>query len=242
VEGVTKRYGRLLAVDRVTVALPRGRALGLVGPNGSGKTTLIKSCVGILRPDGGHVRIHGFDMGRQGLRAKSLIAYAPEFPDPVPQLTPRDHLAFCGQALGIPDWEANAERLLHLFDMLDKGDRKCSSLSKGERQKTMLALAFLRRPLVLFLDEPLIGLDPRAALALKHEVRALLAAGGSAVISSHVLSLVAELCSEVAVMSQGNLVFHGTTGQLMAAAPEGPGKTLEGAFMWMAAPGDGRRF
>lgn len=239
IEGVTKRYGRLVAIDNVSLSVPPGVALGLVGPNGSGKTTLIRCCVGILKPEEGTVRIAGRDLTSGDTEAKRGLAYAPELPDPIPMLTPWDHLAFVANVLEMEGWQGEAERLLAVFDIADKRNRMAMSLSKGEKQKVMLAMAFLRRPSVLFLDEPLIGLDPRAALALKNEVRALLAAGGSAVISSHVLSLIEELCAAMAILARGKLSFVGTPAGLRVAASQAPGTPLEEAFVRVAEPGGG---
>jgi ABC-2 type transport system ATP-binding protein len=239
IENVSKRFGRVWAVSQVSLQVPPGVAFGLVGPNGSGKTTLIRCCVGILKPEEGAVRISGHDLTAGDLDAKRVLGYAPELPDPVRTLTPWDHLAFLGQALELDGWQAEATRLLTVFDLLDKKDRLCLSLSKGEQQKVMLAMAFLRRPAVLFLDEPLLGLDPRAALALKREVRALLAAGGAAIISSHVLSLIEELCAALGVLSRGRLVFLGTPEGMRAAARQAPDSPLEEAFVRVTEPGGG---
>ena len=239
VDNVTKRYGKLTAVDRVSLAVPPGAALGLVGPNGSGKTTLIRCCVGILKPEEGHVWIDGREITSGHVEAKRALAYAPELPEPLRMLTPWDHLSFVANILEMDGWEPEAERLLLAFDMADKRDQLSISLSKGEMQKVMLTMAFLRRPKVLFLDEPLLGLDPRAALALKNEVRGLLASGGSAVIASHVLSLIEELCAALAILTRGRLGFIGTPEGLRAAAMQAPGTPLEEAFVRITEPGGG---
>jgi ABC-2 type transport system ATP-binding protein len=239
VNHITKRFGNLVAVNDVSLAVPPGVALGLVGPNGSGKTTLIRCCSGLLLPEEGSVRIMGLDLTAGDPEAKRALAFAPELPDPVRMLTPWDHLAFIGNALQLEGWQEEAKRLLTVFDMLPKRDRLAASLSKGELQKVMLSMAFLRRPRVLLLDEPLIGLDPRAAFALKNEVRALMASGASAIISSHVLSLVEELCPMLAVMSRGRLSFIGSPEGLRVAAAREPGAKLEEAFMAITEPGEG---
>lgn len=236
---VTKRFGHLVAVQDISLAVPPGVALGLVGPNGSGKTTLMKCCAGLLRPEGGTVRVAGHDLTAGDPEAKRALAFAPELPDPVGLLTAWDHLAFIGNALELDRWEAEATRLLTVFDMMAKRNRIALSLSKGERQKVMLSMAFLRRPKLLLLDEPLIGLDPRATFALKNEVRALVGAGSSAVISSHVLSLVEELCPMLAVMSRGRLSFIGSPDGLRVAAAREPGANLEEAFIVITEPGEG---
>lgn len=236
---LSKRYGPLQAVNNVSFQVPPGIAFGLVGPNGSGKTTLIRCCTGILRPEQGDVWIAGHELTGGNLAAKRALAYAPELPETVRSLTPWDHLAFIGRALELDGWQAEAERLLSVFDMEDKRDRVCLALSKGEQQKVMLAMAFLRRPQVLFLDEPLIGLDPRAAMVLKNEIRALLATGRSALISSHVLPLIEELCAIMGIMSRGRLVFVGTPEGLRVTALQAPGTPLEEAFVRVIAPGGG---
>ena len=241
VEGLSKRFGRFRAVNRVSFVVPPGTAFGLVGPNGSGKTTLIRCCVGILRPEEGRVWIGGNELTAGDLEAKRRLGYAPELPETVRSLTPWDHLAFIGRLLNLPYWEVEAARLLAVFDMTDKRFRACLALSKGEQQKVMLAMAFLRRPSVLFLDEPLLGLDPRAALALKREVRGLLGSGGSVVISSHVLSLIEELCPAMGILARGRLVFLGTPDGLRISAAQAPGTPLEEAFVRVIEPGGGER-
>ena len=239
VERLTKRFGDVVAVNDVSLAIPPGVALGLIGPNGSGKTTLMKCCTGLLRPDEGRVFIVGRDLLSGDIEAKRPLAFAPELPQPVRMLTPWDHLAFIGSALDLPDWQIEAERLLLAFDLLPKRDRLAISMSKGEQQKIMLCMAFLRRPQVLFLDEPLIGLDPRAALNLKREVRALIQRGGCALISSHILPLVEELCAALAVMSRGRLAFFGSPEGLRVAAAKAPGSPLDEAFVMVTEPGEG---
>ncbi len=236
---MTKQFGKVRAVDDISLAVPPGAALGLVGPNGSGKSTLIKCCVGLIKPDAGQIFVNGHDIADGDIEAKRYLSYAPELPDTAWSFTPWDHLAFIGQMLELNGWETEAERLLKRFDLWVKRNEQAGSFSKGEDQKVMLAMAFLRKPRVLFLDEPLLGLDPRASLAMKEEVRALLATGSSAVICSHVLSLVEELCSGLAVLSRGRLVFIGTSDGLRAAAQNARGTPLEESFVKITEPGAG---
>ncbi len=239
-ERVSKRFGKVLAVNEVSLAVPAGRSLGLVGPNGSGKTTLIKCCVGIFKPEAGRILLAGHDLTAGDFEGKRYIAYAPELPDVVDGFTPWDHFTLLARMLEWPrGWEPEAERLLGIFDMADKRDTPAGGFSKGEKQKVMLSMAFLRKPQILFLDEPLIGLDPRASLALKREIRTLVAAGSCAVICSHVLSLVEEVCDGLAVMSRGRLVFHGSAEGLRVAARSGAGTPLEEAFTKVTEAGHG---
>jgi ABC-type multidrug transport system ATPase subunit len=241
VDRVTKRFDAVVAVNDVSLALTPGGSLGLVGPNGSGKTTLIKCCVGIYKPEGGRILLAGHDLTAGDIEGKRYIAYAPELPDVVDGFTPWDHFTFLSRMLEWKDgWQKEADRLLAAFDIADKRDKATGPFSKGEKQKVMLSMAFLRKPAVLFLDEPLIGLDPKAALALKREVRALLAAGSCAVICSHVLSLVEEVCAGLAVMSRGRMVFHGSPEGLRVAAQAQPGSSLEEAFTRITEAGPGK--
>ncbi|HEX9710139.1 MAG TPA: ABC transporter ATP-binding protein [Candidatus Thermoplasmatota archaeon] len=240
VERVTKRFGKVVAVNDVSISLEPGASLGLVGPNGSGKTTLIKCCVGIYKPEAGRILLAGRDLTDGDVEGKRHIAFAPELPDVVDGFTAWDHFTFLARMLEWKNgWRGEAARLLDAFDMADSRDKLAGGFSKGEKQKVMLSMAFLRRPAVLFLDEPLIGLDPKAALALKGEVRSLLAAGGCAVICSHVLSLVEELCGGLAVMSRGRVVVHGSAAGLRVAARSQEGTPLEEAFTKVTEAGHG---
>lgn len=239
VEHVSKRFGSVQAVDDVSLAVPAGGCVGLVGPNGSGKSTLIRCCVGILKPELGRIEVCGRSMTDGDIEAKAFLGFAPELPDTVSSFTPWDHMVFVARMLELQSWEAEAERLLQAFDIWPKRNHLAQTLSKGEHQKVMLSMAFLRRPQVLFLDEPLLGLDPRASLALKNEVRAAVARGASVVISSHVLSLVEELCPALAVLSKGRLVFWGTPAGLRVAAEQRPGTPLEESFVRLTETGPG---
>lgn len=240
IENLTKRFGKTVAVDKVSFTVAKGEAVGLIGPNASGKTTLISCCVGLLNPDDGRVLISGKAIRGESVEAKKHLAFAPELPNTVGAFTPMDHMAFVAAILSMQHWQPEAERLLKEFDLWEKKDKVTANFSKGERQKVMLSLAMFRKPDVLFLDEPLIGLDPRAALAMKKEVRALLAAGTAALICSHSLPLVEEVCTSLAVLSRGKLAFRGTADGLRAAARDAPGAPLEEAFYKVTQPGAGR--
>jgi ABC-2 type transport system ATP-binding protein len=238
-QNVSKRFGKVQAVDDISLALPPGTGLGLIGPNASGKSTLIKCCVGLLKPEEGRITVCGHAITDGDVEARRNLAYAAELPDTVGAFTAWDHLAFTASMIEIRGWEGDAERLLHAFDLWPKRNKLVAAFSKGERQKVMLATALFRRPRVLFLDEPLIGIDPRAAHALKAEVRALIGAGSSVVICSHTLALVEELCGMLAVLSRGKLVFVGTPDGLRAAAQGSKDASLEAAFVRVTEPGAG---
>jgi ABC-2 type transport system ATP-binding protein len=237
VEGLTKRFGKVLAVSDLSFSVPPGAIVGLVGPNGSGKTTLLSCCVGILKPEKGRVLVNGIDMTSGDPEAKRHVAFSPEHPDTVPTMTAWDHLTFVARMLQLQNWEPEGERLLQIFDLAPKRNKLTSGYSKGEHQKLMLAMAILRRPSVLLLDEPLLGLDPRASVALKREVRSLVALGSSAILCSHVLTLVEELCPVLGVMSRGRLTYWGTPEGLRVAASAAPGTPLEDSFVRLTEPG-----
>ena len=237
VEGISKRYGRVQAVHRVSFHVPPGVAFGLAGPNGAGKTTLLQCIVGIRPPTEGRVWVAGRELTQDDIAPRRDLAFVPELPETAGSLTPLDHLAFVGRVLSVPGWEAEARRLIVAFGISHKSHNLCRTLSKGEQQKVGLMTALLRRPRVLLIDEPLLGLDPQSVLALKRELASLLAAGGSAVLSSHVLALIEEVCPVMGVLSRGRLVFVGSPEGLRALAGQPPGSSLEEAFVRVVAPG-----
>ncbi|HEX9709417.1 MAG TPA: ABC transporter ATP-binding protein [Candidatus Thermoplasmatota archaeon] len=239
VRNLSKRFGKTVAVDNVSLTVPPGQILGLVGPNGAGKSTLLRCLVGILKTDEGSASVAGHDTVRDAVEARRALAYAPEVPAPYLFLTPWEHLLFTARVFGLPEgWQARAEAALASLDLAEKRDELARSLSKGQRQKVHLAMAMIRDPQALVLDEPLIGLDPKAIRVLKGWVRAAAAAGAAGVVSSHSLPLVEEVCDRVAVMHRGRIVAEGSVADLkmLTAAPEGA--SLEDVFLAITQGGE----
>ena len=231
VEGLSKTFDNVKAVRDFAFKASPGEIWGLVGPNGAGKTTALRCIASIMRPDAGRVRICGHDMVVESLAARRELGFVPEVPNPYDNLTPWDHMEFIGRAYMVNDWRPLAEKLLADFDMEEKRNELASKLSKGMRQKILIMCAFLHVPRVLLLDEPLIGIDPKGARALKDRIRQQAASGGCSVVSSHILSLVEEVCTKVAVMVKGQIIAQGTIEELRRSASLKGDATLEDAFL-----------
>src|SRR5271165_6414473 len=192
VEGLRKRFDRRLAIDGISFEVGRGTVLGLLGPNGAGKTTTLLCMCGLLRPDAGRIVFDGRELGAERGRTISLI---PETPEVYPLLTVWEHLAFVARSVRLPaGWERRAEALLGTFGLDDVRDALGSSLSKGMRQKTLIAATVLGGAPVLLFDEPMIGLDPRAQRELRGLIRALASEGHAIVLSTHLIETAESLC------------------------------------------------
>jgi ABC-2 type transport system ATP-binding protein len=214
VSGLTKRFGGKTAIDDLSFAVARGEIVGLLGPNGAGKSTTFACLAGLARPDAGTIRFDGrlleSDRGR-------TVAVIPETPDVYPLLTVWEHLVFvarlCRLAAG---WEARGESLLTRFAMLDERNTVGNALSKGMRQKTLIAATVLAGTPVLLLDEPMIGLDPRGQRELREMLAELRAAGTALMISTHQLESAAALSDRIIVLNHGKLIVSGTIEELRA--------------------------
>ena len=171
IDGLSKRFGTLQAVDGVSLRVGRGEILGLVGPNGAGKTTTLRCVSGIIPPSAGAVRIGGFDLDAQPVEAKRRLAFVPDEPRLFDYLTARDHLRITARLYGVADGAERAERLLDELELGQRKDAFPSELSRGMKQKLMVAMALLHRPEALLLDEPLTGLDPPAMRRMKDRIR-----------------------------------------------------------------------
>ncbi|HLF06953.1 MAG TPA: ABC transporter ATP-binding protein [Thermoplasmata archaeon] len=230
--GLRKSFGKVAAVKEVSLAVNPGEVLGLVGPNGCGKTTALRCITGIIKMDSGSVSLAGHDIIEDPIPARQALAFIPEIPNPFIYLTVWEHLLFTARAYSLPSgWEAKAEALLRALDLTDKRDVMPLELSKGQKQKIHLAMAMLREPIALVLDEPLIGIDPKGVHLLKEWIRDRKRAGGGGIVSSHSLPLVEEVCERMAVMSKGRVVAIGTIEELKARAVGGKDATLEEAFL-----------
>jgi ABC-type multidrug transport system ATPase subunit len=214
VEHLVKRFDRKRALDGLSFAVERGELVGLIGPNGAGKSTAFGILCGLLRPDSGSMRFGGVPLGRDRGRLVSLI---PETPDVYPLLTVWEHLVFvarlCRLAAG---WEARGEALLERFAMLSARETLGSELSKGMRQKTLVAATILAGTPVLLLDEPMIGLDPLGQRELRDLLRDLRATGTAIMLSTHQLEAAEALCDRVVIVNHGRAVATGTIEELAA--------------------------
>jgi len=225
--GLVKRFGDNVAVDHVDLTVPAGSFFGLVGPNGAGKTTSLSMAVGLLRPDGGTVRIFGRDVWADPVAAKALIGVLPDgmaLPD---RLSGREVLLYLGLLRGMPR-EVVAERadeLLQVLELDGAGGTAVVDYSTGMRKKITLATALLHNPRLLLLDEPFEAVDPVSAATIRTILQRFVAGGGSVVFSSHVMALVERLCDHLAVLAAGKVVAAGALDEVRG------GLSLEDAFV-----------
>jgi len=209
VDGFHKTYRDTVAVAGLTFAVQPGQILGLVGPNGAGKTTTLRSIAGIIPPTRGRLVVAGFDVATQPVLAKQQFAYIPDEPRLFDTLTVEEHLQFVAAAYSVADYVKKGAELLQLFDLTDKKDVLAQELSRGMRQKVAICCGYLHEPSAILFDEPLTGLDPRGIRTLKQSIVERARSGASIVISSHLLSLVEDLCSHLLILDHGHSRFFG---------------------------------
>lgn len=218
VQGYAKSYGETQAVVDLSFSVEPGQVLGLVGPNGAGKTTTIRALTGIIPPTEGRLSIAGHDIVQDPVAAKAQLAYIPDDPKLFDLLTVQEHLEFTAEVYQVPKSEraAACDRLLEQFVLTEKRDTPANELSRGMRQKVAISCAYLHDPLAILFDEPLTGLDPHAIRNLKHSIHDRAAAGAAVMISSHLLSLVEDLCTHVLILDNGRRRFFGSLDELRA--------------------------
>lgn len=203
IQELSKSYGKYLAVDKVSFFIPDGQVGVLLGPNGAGKSTIIKSIAGLLRYTG-RIGIQGID-SRQ-LDAKRLFAYVPEIPSMFEALTVREHIEYVRRAYNSTVTDDEIETLLKRLDLDDKQDKLGNELSKGMMQKVSICCALAIKPKVILLDEPMVGLDPKAIKELKEIVIELKNQGATVLISTHMLEMVEELWDIMFVMEKSHII------------------------------------
>jgi len=232
VSGLTKHYGDFAAVQDLSFSVQPGEVMGLVGPNGAGKTTTLRCATGIIPFTSGEVRIGGIDLRADPVGAKRQLAFFPDEPRLFDHLTVRQHLAFAAKIYQVPAHEARAEALLAEFEIADKGDQLPAELSRGMKQKLVIACGLIHSPRILYFDEPLTGLDPLGIRRMKDTIRRLAREGAAIVLSSHLLSLLEEVCTHVLIMKQSRRIAGGTLAEVVAQFSNGePGVSLEEVFI-----------
>jgi ABC-2 type transport system ATP-binding protein len=240
VEDYHKTYGDTVAVAGISFTVAPGEILGLVGPNGAGKTTTLRALAGILAPTRGRLLLAGHDLAREPVAAKAALAYVPDDPRLFDHLTVWEHLRFVAALYRVPDWQPQAEGLLEQFELTEKRDALTSELSRGMRQKVAICCGYLHRPRAILLDEPLTGLDPRGIRTMKESVHRRAAEGAAVMVSSHLLSLVEDLCTSVLVLFRGRQLLHEKLEDLRRRLTEdGRQETLEELFFRLTE-GEGR--
>jgi ABC-2 type transport system ATP-binding protein len=220
---LTKRYGTFTAVNAINLEVPRGELFGFLGPNGAGKTTTLRMIAGILRPTSGRVCIGGIDLGTDPMRAKSALGFIPDRPFIYEKLTGAEFLHFVAGLYGQSgaDVERRGRELLALFDLEEWRDEVVESYSHGMRQKLIISSAFVHRPDVIVVDEPMVGLDPKAARILKDLFREYVRRGHTIMMSTHTLEVAQSLCDRIAIIQQGVIRASGTMEELRANAEAG---------------------
>ncbi len=214
---ISKRYGRVTAVDDVSFRVERGEILGFLGPNGAGKTTTMRILTGYMPPSEGRAVVAGFDVFDKPIEAKRRTGYLPETPPLYPEMTVREYLDFVARIKGVPPKErkSRVEATMVRTRVADMASRHCSKLSKGYRQRVGLAQALIHNPEVLILDEPTAGLDPKQIMETRELIRTL-AGDHTIILSTHILPEVAQTCQRVVIINKGRVVAVDTPDNLTA--------------------------
>jgi ABC-2 type transport system ATP-binding protein len=226
-----KGYRNVAAVRGLSFDVLPGQILGLVGPNGAGKTTTMRAIAGIIPPTSGVIEVAGYDVRTKPLKAKKALAYVPDDPALFGSLTVYEHLVLAARAYEVVDYRARAEDLMRRFQISDRRDTLAQELSRGARQKVAICAAYIQDAKAVLFDEPLTGLDPHAIRTMKESIREGAAAGAAFVISSHLLSLIEDLCTHLLVLHKGRALFLGTVADARAVASQSAkAATLEESF------------
>jgi len=220
IAGLTKIYGSFAAVTDLSFRVEPGEVMGLVGPNGAGKTTTVRCLAGIIPPTRGDILICGRSLREEPLSVKRLLSFMPDEPRLFDYLTVMEHLQFIARIYGVADWEARANALLGELELEGKRDSLPSELSRGMKQKLIIACGLIHSPKVLLFDEPLTGLDPIGIRRMKATIRKRASAGASVIVSSHMLHLVEELCGRILILKEGKRIIHGSLEEILRSLPE----------------------
>lgn len=238
VQSLTKRYGDFTAVDGISFDVAPGEVLGLVGPNGAGKTTTLRCLAGIIAPSTGAVLLGGYDLQQSPVEAKRTLAFIPDEPHLFDYLTVEEHLRFIARVYGVADVEQRIGPVLEELELADKRRNLPDELSRGMKQKLAIACGLLHEPKTLVLDEPLTGLDPGGMRRMRATIAARARAGTAVVLSSHLLTLVEELCTKIFVIRRGRCVAYGSLAQIVESHPELAGRSLEDVFLALTGEGE----
>jgi len=222
---LVKKFGPFTAVDNISLRIGKGQFFGFLGPNGAGKTTTIKMMTGLYEPTSGSCLIAGHDVREHPVRAKREFGYVPDQPYLYEKLTGREFLQFVGGLFRLPN-QLIASRIEEIQDVFEVGafiDKRAEEYSQGMRQRIVLSAALLHDPLVLIIDEPIVGLDPRSARLVKDTLKRKTKEGMTVFMSTHLLEIVEELCDRIAIIKDGRIIYeevqnehHNFNGQLEA--------------------------
>ncbi len=212
IKNFTKTYGDKTAVDNLTLNIEDGEIYGFIGHNGAGKSTTIKACAGILQFNVGEILIDGMDISKQPIDCKRITAYIPDNPDLYDFMSGMKYLNFIGDIFGVPkaQREERINKYADIFGLTDDLGQPISSYSHGMKQKLALISAWLHEPKLIIMDEPFVGLDPKASHQLKEMMREHCDRGGAIFFSTHVLEVAEKLCDKVAIIKNGRLIASGS--------------------------------
>ncbi|NTW95667.1 MAG: ABC transporter ATP-binding protein [Erysipelotrichaceae bacterium] len=231
ITAVSKTYsGKVKAVNNLTLTIQPGEIIGFIGPNGAGKTTTIKMMTGILKPDTGVIKLNGIDIQAQPLEAKRQFGYVSDNPDLFLRLKGIEYLNFMADIYEVPVSERREriDRYAAMFEMTTALSDKILSYSHGMRQKIILMGVLIHDPSIWILDEPLTGLDPQSAYSLKETMKLQADLGKTVFFSTHVLEVAEKLCTKVAIINKGQILYYGTLEELKK---NHAGKSLEDIFL-----------
>ena len=240
-KNVVKRYNEILAVDHVNLTLTSGEIFGLLGPNGSGKSTTLKMLLGLVQPDEGSVTVLGMPVQQDPVAVKRMVGYVPEAPRLYEFLTGVEYLDFIGDVYGMQpeDKKSRINEYLKALQLEGREGDMINSYSEGMKQKIALISAFLHKPKLLIMDEPLNGLDPRSARIIKDFLQELKRQGVTAILSTHVLEIAQAMCDRIGIMYRGKLLALGNMNELRQMSKL-PDSGLEEIFLKLTGTGDVR--
>ncbi|MGD0206386.1 MAG: ABC transporter ATP-binding protein [Verrucomicrobiota bacterium] len=234
---LVKKFGDLVAVNDITLTVPRGEFFAMLGPNAAGKTTTLKILAGLMKPTSGCARVCGFDMQLQPLEARRHIAYVPDFPFLYDKLTAWEFFRFTGQLFQMDDAriEANAQELVARFHLDEFVNHPLEGLSHGTRQRVAIVSALLHDPEVFVIDEPMVGLDPQHARVVKDVLKERSVKGMTVLVSTHQLSVAEEMADRIGIIHNGRLIAVGNRDELRKQS--GASGLLEDIFLALTANG-----
>ncbi|MFA4916482.1 MAG: ABC transporter ATP-binding protein [Syntrophales bacterium] len=226
---LTKRYNNLLAVNRVNLYIPKGEIFGFIGPNGAGKTTTIRMIGGVLAPTEGSIMIDGINMAEEPEKAKQKIGFIPDRPFLYEKLTGMEFMRFSADMYGVDEkkFPEKSEYLLKMFSLFEWGGELIEAYSHGMKQRLIISAALLHDPVVIIVDEPMVGLDPAGIKMVKDILLDLARKGTTVFMSTHTLEVAEDLCNRIGIINRGSLIATGTVNDLRQAARLQEGDLLE---------------
>lgn len=227
IKNLSKSFGSKKAVDNLSLTIANGEIYGFIGHNGAGKTTTIKACTGIMPYDSGEIYVNGVSIKENPILCKSQIAYIPDNPDLYEFMSGNQYLNFIADIFGVStaDRKSRISALAEVFELTGDLDKSIASYSHGMKQKLAIIGAWVHEPKLIIMDEPFVGLDPKASHSLKLMMREFCNKGGSIFFSTHVLEVAEKLCDKVAIIKNGQLIAHGTMKEVKGD------KSLENVFL-----------